>query len=74
MRMFTGLVEEVGVLRSVRRGAHSSVLSIGAREILDGLKNMNVLEPVVTLKSALNDASMEQLEKLADAIAASLAE
>ena len=36
--MFTGLVEEVGVLRSVRRGAHSSVLSIGAREILDGLK------------------------------------
>ena len=36
--MFTGLVEEVGVLRSVRRGAHSSVLSIGAREILDDLK------------------------------------
>ena len=36
--MFTGLVEEVGVLRSVRRGAHSSVLSIGATFILDGLK------------------------------------
>ena len=35
---------------------------------------MNVLEPVVTLKSSLNDASMELLEKLADAVVASLAE
>ena len=36
--MFTGLVEEVGTLRAVRKGAHSSVLSIGARLILDDLK------------------------------------
>ena len=36
--MFTGLIEEVGTLRAVRRGAHSSVLSIGARAILEDLK------------------------------------
>ena len=36
--MFTGLIEEVGTLRAVCRGAHSSVLSIGARAILDDLK------------------------------------
>ena len=35
--MFTGLIEEVGVLRSIRRGAHSSVLSIRARGILSDL-------------------------------------
>ena len=36
--MFTGLVEEMGILRAVRRGAHSSVLSIGADRILDKLR------------------------------------
>ena len=36
--MFTGLVEEMGILRAVRRGAHSSVLSIGADRILDELR------------------------------------
>ena len=36
--MFTGIVEEMGVLRSVRRGAHSAVLSIGAETVLSDLK------------------------------------
>ena len=36
--MFTGLVEEMGVLRSIRRGAHSAVLSIGAEMVLSDLK------------------------------------
>lgn len=36
--MFTGIVEELGHIRSVRRGAHSSVLSIGASEVLSDLK------------------------------------
>ena len=36
--MFTGIVEERGVLRSVRRGAHSAVLSIGAETVLSDLK------------------------------------
>lgn len=36
--MFTGIVEELGVVRAVQRGRHSSVLSIAAREILRDLK------------------------------------
>lgn len=36
--MFTGIVEELGVVRAVHRGRHSSVLSIGARQILSDLK------------------------------------
>ena len=35
--MFTGIVEELGTVRAVRRGKSSSVLSIGAREILSDL-------------------------------------
>ncbi len=35
--MFTGLVEEVGVLRTLRIGAQSAVLDIAARVVLDGL-------------------------------------
>ena len=36
--MFTGIVEEVGVVRAVRRGRSSSVLSIGADLVLTDLK------------------------------------
>lgn len=36
--MFTGIVEEMGTIRSIRRGAHSAVLSIGAKTILSDLK------------------------------------
>ena len=36
--MFTGLVEELGTIRSIRRGAQSAVLSIGANVVLDDLK------------------------------------
>lgn len=36
--MFTGIIEEVGTLRSVRRGAHSAVLTIGASRVLSDLK------------------------------------
>ena len=36
--MFTGIVEELGTIRAVRRGAHSAVLSIGAGLILSDLK------------------------------------
>ena len=39
---------------------------------LDEMKNMNVLEPVVTLKSALKSDSKAQLDALKDAIVASL--
>lgn len=33
--MFTGIVEEVGALRSARKGARSAVLDIGARTVLE---------------------------------------
>ncbi len=36
--MFTGIVEEMGKIRSVKRGADSSVLSIGADVVLGDLK------------------------------------
>ncbi|MFB2022374.1 riboflavin synthase [Pseudoflavonifractor sp. P01025] len=36
--MFTGIVEKLGSIRSVRRGQHSSVLSIAAKDILSDLK------------------------------------
>lgn len=36
--MFTGIIEETGHIRTVTRGQHSSVLSIGAAEILSDLK------------------------------------
>ena len=36
--MFTGIVEEIGVIRQIRRGAHSSVLTIGADTVLSDLK------------------------------------
>ncbi|WP_288774143.1 riboflavin synthase [Eubacterium ramulus] len=34
--MFTGLIEEVGTIQSVRRGARSCVLTIGCRTVLEG--------------------------------------
>ena len=36
--MFTGIVEEIGTIRAICRGDHSSVLSIGARTVLSDLK------------------------------------
>ena len=36
--MFTGIIEETGHIRTVTRGRHSSILSIGAAEILSDLK------------------------------------
>ncbi len=36
--MFTGIVEETGTIRAVRRGVHSSILSIEAETVLSDLK------------------------------------
>ena len=35
--MFTGIIEELGVIQAVRRGPHSSVLTIGAALVLSDL-------------------------------------
>lgn len=40
------------------------------KEGLSGMKEITVLEPVVTIKSTLNEQSREQLEQLADALLA----
>ncbi len=39
-------------------------------EILSNMKNMTVLEPLVSLKSSLDEASLSKLEELADALTA----
>ncbi|MBQ9066042.1 MAG: riboflavin synthase [Clostridia bacterium] len=36
--MFTGLVEEVGTLQGVQRGARQCVLTVGCTDVLDGTK------------------------------------
>ena len=36
--MFTGIVEETGAVRAVRRGERSAVLSVGAEKVLSDLK------------------------------------
>lgn len=36
--MFTGLIEEVGVIQAIRRGARSCVLTIGCRTVLEDAK------------------------------------
>ena len=36
--MFTGIVEEIGTVKQIRRGTHSAVLTICAKEVLNGTK------------------------------------
>ena len=36
--MFTGIIEEVGTVQSVRKGAHSAVLAVKAVTVLEGLQ------------------------------------
>ena len=36
--MFTGLIEEVGTIRNIKRGTKSCILTVGCKEILKGTK------------------------------------
>ena len=36
--MFTGIINEVGTLQSIHRGANSAVLTIGATTVLEDVK------------------------------------
>ena len=36
--MFTGIVEEVGTIRNIKRGQHSAVLTIHAKTVLEGTR------------------------------------
>ena len=38
------------------------------RAMLETMKNVTILEPVVTLRSALNETSRAQMEELANAL------
>ena len=42
------------------------------RELLEGMKNMNILDGMVTIKSRLAEGQMRELDALADAIVASM--
>ena len=56
----------------VENGSWAPVSGKLMRAELEGLKGFQVLEPVVSLKSALKEGSLEQLDGLKDAILASL--
>ena len=56
----------------IENGTWGVVAGKQMKEILSGMKNMNILEQIVTVKSALKDEQDAQLEALADAIVASL--
>ena len=36
--MFTGIVEEVGTIKNIKRGQHSAVLTIQAKTVLEGTR------------------------------------
>ena len=36
--MFTGIIEEVGTIKQIQKGAHSAILQIHANVVLEGLK------------------------------------
>lgn len=37
-RVFTGIIEEMGVLKGVKHGAKSSILTVAADKVLEGTK------------------------------------
>ncbi|MCC8029421.1 MAG: FprA family A-type flavoprotein [Lachnospiraceae bacterium] len=56
----------------IENGTWAAASGKQMREIIGGLKDMTVLEESVTLKSALRKDQMEEMERLADAIADSV--
>lgn len=53
----------------VENGSWGPLAAKKMREILDTMKDITIAEPVVTIKSTVNDASLAQMKALADAIA-----
>ncbi|MCD8324538.1 MAG: FprA family A-type flavoprotein [Clostridiales bacterium] len=56
----------------IENGSWAATSGRQMKEIIGGLKNMTVLEEGVTLKSALRTDQMEELDRLADAIAGTM--
>jgi hypothetical protein len=40
------------------------------KAVFEGMKNIEMVEPVVTIRSTMNDATVEAMEALADALLA----
>ncbi len=56
----------------MENGSWGLIAAKQMKEIISTMKNMEILEQTVTVKSALKDEQDAQLEALADAIVASL--
>ena len=56
----------------VENGTWAVTASKQIKAVLETMGNMEVLEPTVTLKSALKDEQEEELNKLADVIYSSM--
>ena len=56
---------KVGIIEN---GSWAPMAAKVIKGMLEGSKNLEIVEPVVTIKSALNAASEEALARLADAI------
>lgn len=52
----------------IENGSWAPVAGKHIKEMLSGMKEMTILEPVVTVKSALNGDSLAQLQQLAQAL------
>ena len=58
----------------IENGSWAATSGKQMRQILEGCKNMTILEETVSIKSALKEEQLAQIEAMADAIAASCAE
>jgi flavorubredoxin len=52
----------------VENGTWAPTAAKCMKEIIDGMKNIEIYEPIVTIKSTLNESSREKLNELADKI------
>ena len=67
--MFTGLVEEVGVIQNIRKGAKSAILTIGCRAVLEGTK---VGDSIMTNGVCLTVTSLGATYYMADVMSETL--
>ena len=67
--MFTGIIEEIGTVRRIERGAKGARLTIGAKTVLDGTK---IGDSIATNGVCLTVTSMTADSFSADVMAESL--
>lgn len=52
----------------IENGTWAPCAAKAMKEVLEKLKDINILEPIVTIKSALKEENMDDMNKLADAV------